>query len=107
MKTQEYDFVLLKGEMDTCKASKGIMGNFITKLIAQHLEQYSNYRFLCPQKKGFLYAYNFPMVTDKDLPTYLLPFRGKFAISGTFKAQVTKGKKLVELSSGTLFGERV
>ena len=104
---QEFDRLLFKGEIDVCKASKGIIGNFITSFLARNLQKHSNYQFGCPQKKEFIYAYDFPMSTDDDLPVYLLPLRGKFLVSGRFKGKVANSKQVLSLGSVEIYGNHI
>lgn len=104
---RDFDRVFLKGEIDFCKAAQGIIGNFITKLLIAKLSSYSNYRFSCPQTKGFFFAENFPLPTDNDLPVFLLPFRGKFLVEAKAKAKILDQKFFVHLLSFDLYGDHI
>lgn len=69
---KDYDVEVFSSNVDSCQAGKGIFGNFIIKFFLTNFEQYSNLKIECPQKKGFYYAYNFPM--PKDLKSFLPSF---------------------------------
>lgn len=71
-KRNEYDREIFKGQIDVCKASQGIIGNFITKLVSDNLAEHSNFRFKCPTKAGFYYFSNFPTITENALPPFML-----------------------------------
>jgi Protein of unknown function (DUF1091) len=60
-RSQEYSNEFLRGQVDSCQIQKEIISNYFVKAIAESLKEYSNYRFPCPHKKGFYYAFNFPV----------------------------------------------
>lgn len=94
--SKEYDKVIFKGIIDTCKVSKGIFGNFLVQMVAENLEQYSNFTFECPQKKASFHATNFP-VDAKYFPYYILGKTQKFVISATVRAKVSNIKSIVHV----------
>lgn len=55
---KDFDRTLLSGTIDTCKVSKGVIGNFIVRMIVDQLGKSSNFRFICPQSKGYYYVRN-------------------------------------------------
>lgn len=87
-----------ESQLDTCKISKGIFGNFIINMIADQLEEFSNFRFQCPQRPGYYYCANFPLTIDKYVPMYLMN-KGfwEFSLYSKFKNPKTK-KMVVYLS---------
>lgn len=56
---------------DACSVAKGTIGNFLVKALLKDHEKYSNYRYGCPQKKGFFYFHNFPVPRDDILPPFV------------------------------------
>lgn len=70
-KRNEYDREIFKGQIDVCKASQGIVGNFITKLVSDNLDEHSNFRFQCPTKAGFYYFTDFPAISENALPPFM------------------------------------
>jgi len=94
MNTQFFD-AKIQGNIDTCKASKGVIGSFFTKMMHKGLAKYSNYRFVCPVTKGIYFAHNF-MVDDSFLPPNLLGLQFKFVLYSSTKAKLAKGKTFVE-----------
>lgn len=70
-KRNEYDREIFKGQIDVCKASQGIVGNFITKLVSDNLDEHSNFRFRCPTNAGFYYFTDFPTLTESALPAFM------------------------------------
>ena len=106
-KSKEYDQLLLKGEIDFCKVSKGIVGGFIAQFMIDRLLKYSNIRFSCPINKQFLYVLEAPFLNEKDLPTFLIPLRGKFRILAMYKGKLNRKRSSVWLVSNHLYGEHV
>lgn len=102
--SKDYDQKLLNINVDTCKASKGIFGNFLVRMIADNLEKHSNYRFACPQKKNFFYATNFPVVDDKFFPSQLFRVQQFFRASFIFKGKLPNVKSLVHIFSVSIDG---
>lgn len=105
--SKDYDRKLLKINLNTCNVSKGLFGNFIIRMISDNLEKHSNYRFVCPQKKNFYYAINFPVVDDKYFPTQLLGHSFYWRVSFIFKGKVPNVRSLVHLFSIRLDGHTV
>lgn len=58
--SKDYDRTILSGSIDTCKVSKGVIGNFIVRLLLDKLAEHSNFRFVCPQSKGYYYVRSMP-----------------------------------------------
>ena len=104
---RDYDRMLFKGEIDSCKASKGIIGNFLTKLMIDTISNYSNFRFTCPLEKKVFYVNSFPLPTEKDLPIFLIPLRGKFLCTVRLKVKLGKGKSLVPLITLNVYGDHI
>lgn len=106
-KSNDYNQQILKGNIDTCSVSKGTMGNFIIKMIADSIKKYSNYRFACPQVKGFYHAHNFNVSADEHVPYYLIGRGGKFKFSATVKAKIANVKSAANIMSVEFYGEKI
>lgn len=104
---KEYNQVLYQGNVDLCQASKGIFANFIIRLVSDQLEQYSNYRFACPQKAQFMYATNFPVNIGKYIPTYFQHLYGFWELTCLAKGKSFTSKKFARLFSVKLYGNSV
>lgn len=63
--------VIFQGNVDSCSIAKGTVGNFFVKFLLKGQEKYSNYRYECPQKKGFYYWQSFPVPEDTVLPPFV------------------------------------
>ena len=100
-----YNRLIFKTQVNICKAASGVFGNFIIKLIAMRLEEHSNYRFECPQRKKFYYTYSFPMITVNQIPAFLSPLRGKFLLSTIIRGKPGSSKQAFHIASIDLFGE--
>ena len=103
----EYDRLVLKGEIDSCKSSKGVVGNFIANFIVGKISKFSNYRFACPQPKIFLIVNNFPLPSDKDIPAFLISVKGKFSLLGRLKGKISMKKVSFQMASLEIFGKIV
>lgn len=63
-----------QGNIDSCNVAKGTIGNFLVKALLKDQEKYTNYRYECPQKKGFYYWHSFPVPDDTVLPPFIPKF---------------------------------
>lgn len=100
--SKEFDKLVLRGNADTCNITKGMMGSFMSAVVRELFMEYSNYRFVCPLKKGFYYVFNFPAISEHLFPTYILGISGEFKLTLIFKAKVENVKGLINL--GTVIG---
>lgn len=102
-KSMEYDQPFLKGTFDSCRVQRGVLGNIVVKIIVSQIEKYSNYKFECPQKTGFYYATNYPIVENFDnLPPFLVAFMGEprtAKVSASVRAKFRGVQKAVLLVS--------
>lgn len=91
---KDYDIDLFTGNVDSCQAAKGIFGNFIIKFFQSNLDKHSNFKIDCPQKKGFYYAYNFPVPLDlKSFIPSFIPFRSSiWQLTVISRAKVSKSE---------------
>lgn len=105
--SNNYDKMMFKASVDNCDISKNVVGNFVTKWISTHLDQYSNYKFECPLKKGFLYAVNFPVFEDKFIPYAVTGFAGRFVLAATIKAKVEGVESFVHITTTKIYGKAV
>ena len=103
-RVREYDRVYVSANIDTCKASQGVIANFIASNVLRYLKDYTNILLQCPFKRGFYYVKNFPMMTDRDLPKYNLPKIGHFVFKSIINGRPVNGKKGVHLWSSEIFG---
>lgn len=102
--SNEFDKVIFKGNIDTCKVSKGIFGNFFVQMIAENLDKHSNFSFECPQKKAFYHATNFP-VDAKYIPYYILGKPQIWEVSATLKAKLANIKSMVHVVTVKIYGQ--
>lgn len=106
---KDYDVEVFSSNVDSCQAGKGIFGNFIIKFFLTNFEQYSNLKIECPQKKGFYYAYNFPM--PKDLKSFLPSFMripsSYWQLTVDVRAKVVKNRAPVRVYQLQIRGESI
>lgn len=110
---KKYDVDILHSNVDTCNVAKGIIGNYVIKFILSGLEKYSNFRFECPQQKGYYYINNFPL--PKSLQEYLPSFisipgkNTQWQITISTKAKVQKAAAVrvlhIQLSGVTILSD--
>lgn len=103
----KYDKVYFKGNVDTCNIAKGIFGNFIIKLVAATLENYSNVKFICPQPKGLYFVHNFPLIEDNVVHPQIIQSSRRFEVCVVVKAKVSRAKPLTHAITIKLFSESV
>lgn len=96
----------LKGSVDTCKVSKGTLGNFMIQMVVKNLAKYSNYKFECIVKKGPYYARDFPITFDY-IPHYFLTMgRRGFECTITVKGKPKDvNSSMVHMFSFKFYGE--
>lgn len=92
---KEYEEEMFKSSIDSCRVAKGILGNYIIKMITDHLVDFSNFSFKCPQLKGFYYATNFPC-TNNYLPFRLIARERKFQLTVVMKGKVNNSIGLLK-----------
>lgn len=94
---KDYDVDVFTSNVDSCQAAKGIFGNFIIKFFQSNLEKYSNFKVDCPQRKGFYYAYNFPMPMDFKtfIPSFIPARSSVWQLTVTSRAKVSKNEATV------------
>lgn len=107
-KLDVYDREIFKGQIDACKASQGIVGNFITKMLTDNLGNHSNFKFMCPTKAGFYYFSNFPTLNENSLPPFMpKDLYGKFMIFSRVQGKMADNKPFVILISVSTYGELI
>jgi hypothetical protein len=97
--TRKYDTELHRSVIDPCQ-KKDWFSSFFVKVFAESIQQFSNFRFECPLKKGFYYATNFPIYDVKND----FPFRAlrnantsnEFQFTLTIMAKVNKQNRMVK-----------
>lgn len=99
-----YDVTYFKGTIDECNIARGVVGNFIIKMITENLEEYTNFRYVCPQKKGFYYFTNFPAPNDKNFPPFLYGKGGSWEVVAVVRAKVENSKAMVHVITMKIYG---
>lgn len=100
-----YNKSIMKANVDVCTIFKGIVGNFIIRLITDSIDKYSNFKIQCPMEAKSLYISKFPMVDDTFFPPLLLGRIGKWEISAAVKAATGNVRTLNSVLSVKLRGE--
>lgn len=93
--TSDFNKLLIKGTLDSCKVSTGFLGSFVSKMIVDSLAQYSNWTFGCPQKGQYFSGHNFPVFDAVNLPYSLIGLDGDFEVLVNVKVKVARVKSLV------------
>lgn len=70
--TKEFDKTVASGSFNSCKLQQGLVGNFMAKMISDLLKEHSNFKFQCPQRKGYYYVINAPLSETSMLPNFLM-----------------------------------
>lgn len=94
-----YDTTIIKQTVDTCKVSKGVLGNFFIRMIFDNIVEFSNYKFDCPQEKGQIYAYNFPIIDMKYIPPGMLSALNSWEFSLVVKGKMSASKPFQNIFS--------
>jgi Protein of unknown function (DUF1091) len=101
--SKDYDKVIIKTNVDTCSIQKGIVGSFLVKLVLEKIDLYTNFKFQCPQPKGFYHAYNLP-INDalKFVPISILRLststkQKNWELVAIVKSKLAKTKPMVHL----------
>lgn len=102
-----YNNQIMKANADVCTIFKGIVGNFIIRLMTDSVEKYSNLKIQCPMKAKSLYISNFPMVDDTFFPPLLLGRIRKWEISAAVKAATGNVRTLNPVFNIKIRGEVV
>lgn len=100
----EYDKMLLRGTIDTCKASEGIFGNFLMRFLKSTVKDYSNISLTCPHYKGFYYGCNFSRPDDESIPMFLPRTKNFWEASFKGKVKVPKVARLVQFFTAKVQG---
>lgn len=76
-KRQDFDLLVFQSNVDTCKVSQGVLGNFVIRSLISTLKD-TNFNFECPLKKGFFYLYNIPNVDTSFFPAFISREQSKY-----------------------------
>lgn len=57
--------LIFKGNINICNFAKGVMGNFVSLIIYDYIDKYSNVKVQCPFPKGFYYVKPCPFDIEK------------------------------------------
>ena len=87
----------LRGAIDTCKVSQGILGTYLLKNLQTNTQRFGNIPLACPHKKGSYYLYNIPRINETNFPALFPHHRGQWEATFSFKARVMKSLKLTQL----------
>lgn len=101
---RDYDLLLFQGNVDTCKVSQGVLGNFIIKGIMMSALE-TNFNFNCPIKKGFYYHYNVPNIDTSFVPAFIQPKNREWEMTINAKTKFPKTISLTQLFFVKLCGE--
>lgn len=99
---QEFNKIIFRGKIDTCKVADGVFGNFLVRFLMENLEKFSNLTLACPHKKNFYYAHNLPALDDSFIPGFFPRNRFQWQITITVNAKVKK--TFVQIMSIRLYG---
>lgn len=104
---KSYDVEVFSSTVDSCQAGKGISGNYIIKFFMANLENYSNLKIECPQRKRFYYAYNFPMPMDLKsfIPSFIRVNWMFWQLIIDIKAKVSRTKAADRVARVQIEGE--
>lgn len=94
---RDFNKVYFKGLIESCKVGKGVFGNFFIKLLADSIEEKSNFQFVCPQMKNVYYLNYFHIPDTPYLPPSMLGRTGEFLLSVTARAKIVDIKSIVNI----------
>lgn len=103
--SNKYDTSILNSKVDSCNVAKGIFGNFVIRVFSTTMGNYSNYKFTCPQKKGFYFIANLPLI-ETYMPQSIIRLTGRYATSIVLKGKVTESKPFSHILTIKFFAER-
>lgn len=86
--SKTFDKEVYKGTADVCILTKGFFGNLIVRNMVEILDSYSNFKLECPQKKGFIYVYNYPMDSDRYYPKFMFLTPRSYEFTVVLKAKI-------------------
>ncbi|CAO1366056.1 unnamed protein product [Diamesa hyperborea] len=66
---KEYTNILLKTSVNVCNLSKGVIGNFVTKVLMENFKKSANFEMKCPFETGNHSIVNLE-VSDKLIPIF-------------------------------------
>lgn len=89
---KEFDWTIMRGNVDSCKIVEGVLGAFIQRIILEH----SNYDFKCPIRKGDYYLINVPVY--EFMPTFVPGLSGDFLLTLICKGKIGNAKRWVHLA---------
>lgn len=93
---------ILKSSADVCKISKGVVANFMVKLLIEKWKTDSNLRLECPIKKGF-YTISNHKLDEKYFPSHFLIRDFNFTIQTLLMGKTKEMKSLVEIMKLKMF----
>lgn len=98
------EYTICKSKMDVCKAATGVIGAIVAEQMMEIMQDYSNYTFSCPQKKGTYHTHEFPIVDTSVIPKLFIGKPGSWDFSVVAKAKVPKMRGWVEFLAAKIFG---
>ena len=101
---KEYDLLLLRGSIDTCKASQGNVGNYLMRFLMENFKNHGNVPLTCPHPKGFYYLCNLPTPEESKIPGFFPHTKGQWEITFVAKARSLKSAKLAQIFSFKIRG---
>jgi Protein of unknown function (DUF1091) len=102
-----YDRQIFTATVDACKLGKGVLSNFVVKIIMDQMKENSNWKFSCPSKAGPFYVKDFaPPKLDMIPPAMLSLAPSLFwEVTEILRAKVKKSKSMVHIYTIKLEGE--
>lgn len=101
---RDYDKLLFQGNVDTCKISQGVIGNFIIKRIMTSALD-TNFHFDCPIKKGVYFLYNLPSMPTSFIPAFIPKYNRTWELTLSAKTKLPKVASVLQLLFLKLYGE--
>ena len=97
---KEYTNVLLTTSVNVCSISKGVIGNFVSKIVMENFRKSSNFEMKCPFEAGIHSVTNLE-VSDKYIPM-IREF--KFLYQSQVFAKLPKVKGFVNIYTYKVYG---
>lgn len=97
---KEYTNILLKTSVNVCNLSKGVIGNFVTKVLMENFKKSANFEMKCPFESGKHSVTNLE-VSDKFIPIFK---EFKFLYQSQSFGKLPKIKGLVNIYTYKVYG---
>lgn len=96
----EYTNVLLRTSVDVCNLSKGVIGNFVSKILMENFKKSANFEMKCPFEAGN------HSITNLEVSDKFIPMVKEFQFLYQSKAfgKLFKQKKFVNIYTYKIYG---